>query len=70
MRRIARQLGLKGYVRNLEDGSVEMLVIGPDDKVDKLIERIRLAPPPIHVTSLSVKKESSDVFYNDFIIKH
>ncbi|MCH5334142.1 MAG: acylphosphatase [Agathobacter sp.] len=33
----ARQLGLTGWVRNLGDGSVEMEVQGPEEKIDELI---------------------------------
>lgn len=33
----ANQLGLTGWVRNLSDGSVEMEVQGPEEKIDELI---------------------------------
>ncbi len=33
----AHQLGLTGWVRNLSDGSVEMEVQGPEEKIDELI---------------------------------
>lgn len=33
----ARQLGLTGWVRNLADGSVEMEVQGPEEKIDELL---------------------------------
>ena len=34
----ARQLGLTGWVENLEDGSVEMEVQGEEEKIDLLIQ--------------------------------
>lgn len=37
----ARELGLTGWVRNLDDGSVEMEVQGDPDKIDDLILYLR-----------------------------
>ncbi|MBI5255926.1 MAG: acylphosphatase [Burkholderiales bacterium] len=34
----ARHLGLRGWVRNRRDGSVEALVAGPSDSVDRLVK--------------------------------
>jgi len=37
----ARHLGLTGYVRNLDDGSVEFVAQGQKEKLEQLIERAR-----------------------------
>ncbi len=34
--RAAEDLGLTGYVRNLDDGSVEVYAVGPEDKLARL----------------------------------
>lgn len=39
--RIAKELGLRGWVRNRADGSVEAVVEGPENQVRSLIERLR-----------------------------
>jgi len=39
--RIAKELGLRGWVRNCLDGSVEAVVEGPQPQVRSLIERLR-----------------------------
>ena len=39
--RIAKELGLRGWVRNRSDGSVEAVVEGPEPQVRSLIERLR-----------------------------
>lgn len=38
--RIARSLHLDGYVRNCADGSVELLVQGPPDRVAALLDEV------------------------------
>ena len=39
--RIANELGLRGWVANRADGSVEAVVEGPEPHVRSLIERLR-----------------------------
>ena len=41
--------GLRGWVRNRHDGSVEALLIGPADKVDAMVEACRRGPPAARV---------------------
>ena len=36
----AQELGLKGWVKNLPDGRVELLAEGPSDAVDQLVEKL------------------------------
>lgn len=35
--REARKLGLNGYVRNMDDGSVEVVVEGSEDLIERLV---------------------------------
>ena len=42
--RSARSLGLSGWVRNRSDGSVEALVSGDSDSINKVIEWARHGP--------------------------
>ncbi|PIW02177.1 MAG: acylphosphatase, partial [Deltaproteobacteria bacterium CG17_big_fil_post_rev_8_21_14_2_50_51_6] len=48
-RRQAQALGLKGWVRNRPDGSVEVLAEGPAHAADKLIEWSHQGPPAARV---------------------
>lgn len=50
----ARTLGLSGWVRNMDDGSVELEVEGPRSDVDKLIAWCRQGPPNARVDNVIV----------------
>lgn len=50
----ATQLGLKGWVRNRRDGSVEALISGSSDAVQEMEQRCRRGPPAAVVTGLQV----------------
>ncbi|KAK9079383.1 hypothetical protein SSX86_001054 [Deinandra increscens subsp. villosa] len=56
----ATELGLKGWVRNRRDGSVEALFSGRDDKVGEMQERCRRGPPSAMVTGLHVDPVTED----------
>jgi len=42
--RKAVELGLRGYVKNLFDGNVEIVVEGEKDKIQILIEHAKIGP--------------------------
>lgn len=52
----ARALGLDGWVRNRRDGSVEMLLSGPDEAVARMIERVRRGPSAARVERVDVEE--------------
>ncbi len=51
-RELAGELSLRGTVRNLPDGSVEIHVAGPIAQVQAFIERIRTGPRQARVVSV------------------
>ena len=50
----ARRLGVRGGVRNRKDGSVEAIVAGPAQALDRIIEWARKGPPSAAVTRVDV----------------
>lgn len=56
----ATQLGLKGWVRNRRDGSVETLLSGNSDAVQEMEQRCRRGPPSAMVTGLEVFTSTDD----------
>ncbi len=55
----ARSLGLSGWVRNLSDGRVEMVLVGPDSLVEKMITTVKegVVSPLARVDDVTVKKK-------------
>lgn len=61
----ARALGIKGWVRNRTDGSVEAVVAGPAEVVEEIIARCREGPSAARVDDIMVgeaEAESIDGF--------
>jgi 3-oxoadipate enol-lactonase len=55
MQRRAQELGVKGWVRNLDDGRVEAVLAGARERVDELLDWARTGPPMANVTELRAK---------------
>ncbi len=67
-RKKALELGLSGWVRNVPDGTVEILVEGPRDKVERLIDWARVGPPLARVTKVDVQWEDYKGEFDSFEI--
>jgi acylphosphatase len=55
VRDIALDLGLKGYAKNMDDGSVKVVAEGPNDKLKKLVEYCKNGPRTAEVEKIEVK---------------
>lgn len=51
----ARALGVRGWIRNRRDGSVELQAHGEDGPVEALIARCRQGPPAARVERVDVE---------------
>ena len=59
MHEAATQLGLSGWVRNRQDGTVEALACGSADRVQALIDWARRGPAFARVTQVVVTDSSA-----------
>jgi acylphosphatase len=50
----ARSLGVRGWVRNRLDGSVELVAYGEDEAVEALVAACRTGPPAARVERIEV----------------
>ena len=64
----AGSLGVNGWVRNLRDGSVEVLAEGDREKIEGLIARLKEGPPLARVETVDVAWEDFQGEFRDFRI--
>lgn len=67
--RVANELGLAGYTRNLADGRVEVYAIGPAEALDDLEGRLWQGPRMAWVRRVE-RKEAPVLDYSDFRIEY
>jgi acylphosphatase len=65
----ARELGVKGWVRNAADGSVEAHLEGDEAAVKALIQRLWEGPPSAKVEQLEVEEARPEGLHR-FEVRH
>jgi acylphosphatase len=66
--RVAREMGLKGYVRNRADGSVEVYAIGEEAELERLRKQLEAGPIASRVTQVTEQPAPLKA-YKDFLIE-
>ena len=64
----ALELGLKGYAKNLENGDVEVVAEGNEDKLKEFMDFIKKGPGIASVTGIHVKHKEPENFKSFEII--
>lgn len=60
--------GLKGWVRNLADGRVEVLVQGEESSLHSFVEKLKQGPSLSQVQRVSVDEVKSDSAFTEFTV--
>ena len=58
---VARRLGLRGWVRNRRDGSVEILATGDEKALNEFLDWCRIGPEAAQVTALEIMDEDDSL---------
>jgi acylphosphatase len=69
-RRAAVDLNLTGWVRNMDDGRVEVVLEGEDADVAKMIAWCKIGSPAAKVEEVTLSEEHYTGGFSDFSIKH
>ncbi len=67
--RVARRLGLKGWIQNLRDSSVEAMVEGEPEKIDEWITEIKEGPRYAEVVRIDQERREGVGPLPDFDVK-
>ena len=65
----ARRLGLRGYVRNLPDGSVEAWAEGDRQALDAFVHQLRRGPALSRVDDCRLDRSAASGAYTEFRIR-
>lgn len=68
--RWASQLGIKGYVKNLWNGDVEVVAQGDESALNAFIEKLRKGPRAAVVSKVSIEYEPVSENFLDFTIRY
>lgn len=66
----ATRLGLTGWVRNMDDGGVEIVAEGKKPVIEKLVEWCQAGPPSARVLSVHVEWEEQTGEFDYFEITY
>ena len=67
--RAAQRIGVRGWVRNLDDGRVEALAVGSAEELAEFYAWLRRGPRFAEVTDVEVFEEPAQV-HADFVIRY
>ena len=60
----AVELGLKGYAKNLSNGTVEVIAQGDEEKISELVNFIKRNPGKSVIDNIKITETNSEKFKN------
>jgi len=67
--RVARRLGLRGWIQNMRDGTVEAAVEGEKESIDDWLEELKEGPRYAEVTHIDQETKEFSGRLPDFDVK-
>jgi len=68
VRQKALELGLKGMVRNLPDGTVDIIAEGEHDRLKEFVTSLRTAEPPLVLNAIMADFQEWKDCFDDFLV--
>ena len=68
--RNAGQLGVKGYVRNLASGDVEVVAQADERTMKEFINIIKKGPPSARITGVDIDYTDVQEIFDDFTVRY
>ena len=68
-KRVAEELGVKGFVKNQPDGTVYIEAEADQHTLNKFLEWVKVGPPAAKVTNVSIQEAELKNF-EKFVIKY
>ena len=66
----AQKIGIKGYVCNLPDGSVEAVAEGENWMIDEFSKQLKIGPSVSRVTGIDVQPFETEEEFDGFEIRY
>jgi acylphosphatase len=65
---VAQQIGVTGWVRNTDEGNVEIKATGTEEQLQRLVAWCKQGPPKAIVTDILLSKKEEEENFKDFRI--
>ena len=69
IQKMAEQLGIVGFAKNLPDGRVEIVANGKQSKIEQLVAWCHKGPPMARVKNVTITKTQKNEVFHHFEIK-
>jgi len=69
-KKVAMELDLKGFVKNLSDGRVEIVAEGKEGNINEFMKFLKKGPESAKVTDFDIKKEKYSGEFARFEIRY
>ncbi|MGH9452966.1 MAG: acylphosphatase [Terriglobia bacterium] len=66
----ANRLGIRGYVRNLRDGGVEVYAVGNNSDLEAFRRQLAEGPSAARVTEIQESEEAVRSDYDRFVVEY
>lgn len=67
--RRAKELNLRGFVRNTLDGAVEAVFVGEKENIQKILVQCKLGPFMAQIKDIKIREEEVKYEFDDFEVR-